>query len=93
MTATIYMFGVFVGLVIWSAWSGVTRKGAMQEIAVRGTAGVGLTTHKVADGTATLGDKIGIVVVTVLGSLMNVPFIVVSAVVGGILYLVVKLFF
>lgn len=91
MSAVYYMFGVFVISVFWSAISSITRAGASREIDVRGIAGVGLSTIRVANGTATASDKIGVIVFTILGSLVCYPMIIVSAIVGGILYLVIEI--
>ncbi len=89
MSALVYIIGVFVCLIIWSIIGGITQRGAQREIAVRGLSGVGMTTIKVAEGVATTSDKFGIAVITVIGSLMSIPFILVSGVFGGLIYVVV----
>jgi hypothetical protein len=84
----LYMLGVLFALIIWSAACAVTRKGASQEIWARGAANVGLVTHKIADGTASLGDKVGVVIATALGAFISPMWLVASALVGGILFLI-----
>jgi hypothetical protein len=90
MSAIYYMFGVFVISVFWSAIFSLTRSGAMREINLRGVSKVSCRTLKIADGTATLGDKVSIIITTILGSLVCTPFIIVSILVGGILYFIVE---
>lgn len=84
----LYILGVLVTLMIWSASSAVTQKGAQQEIWARGTTNVGLVTHKIANGTATLGDKISVVVATVLGAFLSPMWLAASAILGGLLFLI-----
>lgn len=84
----LYMLGVLVALIIWSATSAVTQKGARQEIWARGTTNVGLVTHKIANGTATFGDKISVVIVTILGAFLSPMWIAASAFLGGLLFLI-----
>jgi hypothetical protein len=84
----IYMIVVFLALTIWSASSAVTRKGARAEILALGAPNVGIVTHKIANGTATLGAKIGVVLATILGSFMSPLSIAVSALLGGLLFLI-----
>ena len=91
MSAIFYIVGVFILQVIWSIVGGVTQRGAQQEISVRGITGVGLNTIKVAEGSATLGEKIGIAVTTILGSLLSIPFMIVSCVLGGLIFFGVEL--
>tara|TARA_R110001606_G_C14877230_1_gene590746 strand:- start:189 stop:470 length:282 start_codon:yes stop_codon:yes gene_type:complete len=93
MSAITYIIGVFIVQVAWSALSAITESGARKEIEIRGIAGVGNSTLKVADGTATVGDKFGIIVMTVLGGLMSPPFIITSGIIGGIIYFISNLLF
>jgi len=82
------MLGVLVALIIWSACSAVTQKGAIKEIWARGATDVGLVTHNIANGTATLGDKMGVVVATIIGAFLSPIWIAASAIVGSFLFLV-----
>lgn len=82
------MLGVLFALIIWSATSAITRKGARQEIWARGATNVGLVTHKIANGTATFGDKIGVVIATILGAFLSPMWIAASAIFGGLLFLI-----
>lgn len=84
----LYMLGVLVALIIWSARSAVTQKGASQEIWARGATNVGLATHKIANGTATLGDKMGVVVATIIGAFLSPMWIAASAIIGSFLFLI-----
>jgi hypothetical protein len=86
----LYIVGVFFLLVLCSVIVSLTRSGAMREINLRGVSKVSCRTLKIADGTATLGDKVSIIITTILGSLVCTPFIIVSILVGGILYFIVE---
>lgn len=75
-------------LMLWSASTAVTKKGARQEIRARGATNVGLITHKIANGTATLSDKTGIVVTTILGAFISPLWLAASGILGTLLYLI-----
>lgn len=84
----LYMLGVLLVLMLWSASSAVTKKGARQEIWARGATNVGLITHKIANGTASLSDKVGVVVATILGAFVSPLWLAASGILGGLLYLI-----
>lgn len=92
MKAYLFILGVFAFQVVISCIFQITRKGAQSEINVKGMVGTSFSTHRVADGTATISDKLGIVITTILGSFSCVQFLVVSIVIGGILYVLARLF-
>ncbi len=73
---------------IWSASSAITPKGAREEINARGVANVSLVTHKIANGTASFGDKIGIVLTTVIGAFFSPMWLIAASIIGTILYLI-----
>ena len=80
------MLGVLLFFIVVSSVLAVTRGGAQAEINARGFANVGLVTHKIADGTASISEKIMVVVMTALGAFISPLWLISSAVVGGILY-------
>ena len=84
----IYMLGVLFALIIWSSTSAITRKGAQQEIWARGATNVGLITHKIANGTATFGEKFLTVMMTIFGAFISPMWLGASAIVGGLLFLI-----
>ncbi len=84
----LYMLGILVVLTFWSASAAVTQKGARQEIWARGATNVGLITHTIANGTATLGEKAGVVVATFLGAFISPMWLATSGILGGLLYLI-----
>lgn len=84
----LYMLGTLVVLMFWSASAAVRQKGARQEIWARGATNVGLITHKIANGTATIGEKAGVVVATILGAFISPMWLAASGILGGLLYLI-----
>ena len=84
----LYMLGILVVLMFWSASAAVTERGARQEIWARGAANVGLITHKIANGTATLSDKANVVLATILGAFISPMWLATSGILGGLFYLI-----
>lgn len=93
MTICFYILGVLSLLIFWSASTVVTRKGAREEIQARGATNVGLITHKIANGTATLSDKTCIVGATVIGAFFSPMWLVASGILGSLLYLICHVWF
>lgn len=89
----IYMLSVLLFFIVVSSLLAVTRFGARGEIQARGFTEVGLVTHKIANGTATIGDKVLVVLMTALGAFISPLWIGTSALVGGTLYLVFEVWF
>ncbi len=92
MKAYLFIVAVFATQVIASCIFQTTKSGARREINVKGVMNTGYSTHRVADGTATFSDKLGIIISTILGSFVCVPFLIMSVVVGGILYFIARMF-
>ncbi len=88
-----YMVSVLLFFIVVSSLLAVTRFGARGEIQARGFTEVGLVTHKIANGTATIGDKVLVVLMTAFGAFISPLWLGTSALVGGILYLVFEVWF
>lgn len=93
MTAVFYILGVFVALVIWSCLSAVSRQGAKAEVKLNGEDKVGASTLRLSQGNATAADRLKVILSTVWASLIYPTWWGLSAVLGGILYLLVWLIF
>jgi hypothetical protein len=52
-----------------------------------------LVVHKIANGTATLGDRAMVILMTVFGAFISPLWLGASALIGGILYLVFEVWF
>jgi hypothetical protein len=89
----LYMFGVLLFLIVVSSILAVTKFGARGEIGARGAGSVSLVVHKIANGTATLGDKVMVILMTVFGAFISPLWLGASALIGGILYLVFEVWF
>jgi hypothetical protein len=89
----IYMLSVLIFFIVVSSLLAVTRFGARGEIQARGFLEVGIITHKIADGTATIREKVMVVLMTAFGAFISPLWVVTSALVGGILYLVFEVWF
>ena len=89
----IYMLGVLLFFIVASSLLAITKFGARGEIGARGAANVGLVVHKVANGTATVRDKILIILMTAFGAFLSPLWLGASALVGGILYLIFEVWF
>jgi hypothetical protein len=87
----LYMLGVLLFFIVGSSLLAVTRFGARGEIGARGAANVSLVTHKIASGSATFGDKLLVVLMTVFGAFLSPLWLVTSALVGGILYFIFEI--
>jgi hypothetical protein len=87
----LYMLGVLLFFIVGSSLLAVTRFGARGEIGARGAANVSLVTHKNASGSATFGDKLLVVLMTVFGAFLSPLWLVTSALVGGILYFIFEI--
>lgn len=85
-----YFFG-FMGFgILCSIVTGITKWGARGEISARGAHKVSMLTHRVANGTASGWDKLGLIVSTILGACMSLLLIVTSLAVAGFLYLILN---
>lgn len=89
----IYMLSVLLFFIVASSLLAVTKFGARGEIGARGAANVGLVVHKIANGTASIGDKILVVLMTAFGAFLSPLWLGASALVGGILYMVFEVWF
>ena len=89
----LYMLGVLLFFIVGSSLLAVTRFGARGEIGARGAANVSLVVHKIANGTATLTDKFLIVAMTAFGAFLSPMWLIASAAIGGLLYLVFEIWF
>jgi len=87
----VYMLGVLAFFIIASFLLAVTRAGAQAEIQARGFANVGLVTHKIADGSATWGDKLSVIIATALGAFVSPLWLLSSVFIGGILYAILHM--
>jgi hypothetical protein len=89
----LYMLGVLLFFIVGSSLLAVTRFGARGEIGARGAANVSLVTHKIANGSATFGDKLLVVLMTAFGAFLSPLWLGSSALIGGILYVVFEIIF
>ena len=87
------MLSVLIFFIVVSSLLAVTKFGARGEIQARGFTEVSLVTHKIANGTATIGDKFLVVIMTAFGAFISPLWLGTSALVGGILYLVFEVLF
>lgn len=88
-----YMLSVLLFFIVTSSILAVTKFGARGEIGARGTANVGLVVHKISNGTATFGDKIMVILMTVFGAFISPLWLGASALIGGFLYLIFEVWF
>ncbi len=89
----LYMFGVLLFFIVASSILAVTKFGARGEIGARGATNVGWVVHKIANGTATIGDKVLVILMTVFGAFISPLWLGASALIGGLLYLVFEVWF
>ena len=82
----VFMLVVLLFFIVVSSLLAVTRAGARAEIQARGFSQVGLVTHKIADGSASLGERLMIVAMTAFGGFVSPMWLIASAVIGGIFY-------
>lgn len=87
------MLGVLLFFIVGSSLLAVTRFGARGEIGARGVANVSLVVRRIANGSASFTDKLLIVAMTALGAFLSPMWLIASAAIGGLLYLVFEIWF